>query len=282
MQSYDTNANSAMLLVLQTGLTPSASGSAYLELEQTPSTQSLATSAKSALKLTCTVHGPRPLPRSAPFTPSMLLSTHVKFTPFASRQRRGYLRDAAERDLAVHLDTALRGVIMTEQWPKSGLDVVITILEEDGDNWWGDVGTGQVSFGMMSVLAGCITAASTAVIDAGIDCMDILSGGVAAIVPDSKSENQDPATATKALRQIVLDPCPSEHPDVIAACVVGYLKTRDEVTEIWTKSRLPLLSQPGSNDQTEVEQLVEGATRAAAAVQTAMAEILQNPPNQQC
>src|SRR4051794_33706385 len=87
---------------LKTGVTPSASGSAYLEIDASTGT------GRSGMKFTCTVHGPRSLPRSAPFSPHMVLSTHVKYAPFATRQRKGYLRDASERDLSIHLETALR------------------------------------------------------------------------------------------------------------------------------------------------------------------------------
>ena len=208
----------------------------------------------------------------------MLLSTNVKYAPFASRERRGYLRDAAERDIAVHLDTALRGAIIAERWPKSGLDVVITILEEDEDTWWGEVGTGQVPLGMMSVLAGCITVASTAIVDAGIDCVDIISGGVAALCLDIGPDEKRPASTSNSSTQLILDPCPREHRNIVAACVVGYLKARDEVTEVRIKAQLPLSSQPGLNDQTEVDQLVEGAIRAAAAVQTVIVEALREAP----
>ena len=208
----------------------------------------------------------------------MLLSTNIKYAPFASRERRGYLRDAVERDLAVHLDTALRGAIIAERWPKSGLDIVITILEEDEDISWTNNATGQVPLGMMSVLAGCITVASTALIDAGIDCVDIISGGVAALCLDTRPDDKRPLPASSPLGQVILDPCPCEHRNVIAACVVGYSKARDEVTEIWMKAQLPLVSQPGLNDQVEVDQLVEGATRAAAAVQTVIVEALKESP----
>jgi exosome complex component MTR3 len=108
--------------VLKTGVTPSASGSAYLEMEAKDETQ------KSGLKLTCTVHGPRSLPRSAPFSPYMVLSTHVKYAPFATRHRRGYLRDSSERDLGMHLETALRGSLIADRWPKSGVDVVVPTI----------------------------------------------------------------------------------------------------------------------------------------------------------
>ncbi|KAL9023787.1 MAG: hypothetical protein Q9180_008107 [Flavoplaca navasiana] len=122
-------------IFLQTGLTPSASGSAYLELEapSTPNPPTNFTHKHSTLKLTCTVHGPRPLPRSVPFSPHLLLTANVKFAPFASKHRRGYVRDTSERDLSMHVETALRGCLISERWPKSGVDVVITVLEGEDD-----------------------------------------------------------------------------------------------------------------------------------------------------
>lgn len=205
-------------------MTPSASGSAYLELEDPHAIGPSETS----LKLTCTVHGPRALPRSAPFSPHIILTTHVKYAPFATRQRRGHLRDSGERDLGVHLETALRGAIMADRWPKSGVDVIVTIIEGDQNR---DSLQGQKDDGWdaMNVLGGCITVASAAIADAGIDCVDTVAGGVAALV--SRRGPSPP--------RIVLDPIVAEHQQVLAACCVAYLPTRDEVTNIWFKGRLP-------------------------------------------
>ena len=107
-------------IFLRTGVVPSASGSAYYEIPpQGQDTKSkLLVPSSSSLKITCTVHGPRPLPRNAAFSSNLLLTTHVKFAPFATRQRRGYVRDASERDLGVHLETALRGVIIGDRRPQ--------------------------------------------------------------------------------------------------------------------------------------------------------------------
>jgi exosome complex component MTR3 len=155
----------------------------------------------------------------------------------------------------VHLETALRGVIIGDRWPKSGVEVNITILEGEEDQWWGDEqGRGTVTageWGMMSVLSGCITVASAAIADAGIDCVDVVSGGVAAVVRgDSNS--------------LVLDPVPSEHQEILAACIVGYLPNRDEITDLWVKGDI------GSVDSSKVtgrtssyEELADGAVQAA-------------------
>lgn len=243
-------------IFLQTGLVPSASGSAYFELH--PSTDAARTTLvaqSGTLKLTCTVHGPRPLPRTAAFSPNLLLSTHVKFAPFASRQRRGYLRDTAERDLGLHLETALRGVVIGERWPKSAAEVVITVLESEEDDWWRDDDASKKNIGgvgLMNVLAGCVTAASAALVDAGIDCVDLVSGGVAAVAGEGKGE-------------LVLDPCPSEHNDLRAAAVVAHLQSRDELTELWVK---------GDAGQ-GFETLVDRAVGAAGLSRSVLAEAVR-------
>ncbi|KAL8687599.1 MAG: hypothetical protein Q9218_006278 [Villophora microphyllina] len=258
-------------VVLKTGLTPSASGSAYFELEPSqPSTPNdFFPNASSSLKLTCTVHGPRPLPRSVPFSPHLLLSANVKFAPFASRHRRGYIRDVSERDLAVHVETALRGLLISERWPKSGVDVIITVLEGEDDGPQQGTGNepqkeegGLSGWGMMSVLSGCITVASAAIVDAGIDCVDLVSGGVAGIVRQSQSP-RDLRPPDEAPMQIVLDPCPSEHYEILAVCVVGYLQSRDEVTEIWTRGGLGGTSVDEDSDGLGLAVLVDRAVEAA-------------------
>lgn len=258
-------------IVLKTGLTPSASGSAYLELE-TPSTNhsNSLIDRTPALKLTCTVHGPRPLPRSAPFSPQLLLSTRVKFAPFAARQRRGYIPDSGERDLAAHLETALRGVLIGERWPKSGVDVIVTVLEGEEDcRPWDTLVTGSQNgrtggWGMMSILSGCVTVASAAITDAGIDCVDLVTGGVAAIV-------RQPA----APAQLVLDPCPSDHEEIVAACVIGYLQSRDEVTETWAKGDITASSDGTGTAPMGFDTLVDQAVEAAMAARRVLVDALQ-------
>ncbi|GAO17755.1 uncharacterized protein UV8b_07430 [Ustilaginoidea virens] len=223
--SYDENSSLSLSghtkpspLYLKTGVTPSASGSAYLEMDQY------------GMKLTCTVHGPRSLPRSAPFSPHMVLSTFVKYAPFATKSGKGYLRDANERDLSMHLETALRGAIIAERWPKSGVDVVVTVIEgdlahqsipEDGHEDWDS----------MTVLGGCITVASAAIADAGIDCADTITGGVAAIVMDSGLSGEP---------FIVHGPMRSKNWVILAVCCVAYMTQRNDVTNLWYKGCLSL------------------------------------------
>ena len=265
----------SVMPVLKTGPTPSASGSAYLELAPSPPAAG-AGPARATPKLICTVHGPRPLPTSAPFSSNLVLAAYVKFATFAKRQRRGYLRDAVERDLAAQLETALRGVVIAERWPKSGVEVVVTVLEAEEDGLGTDAGapeSGVEGWATMTLLAGCITVASMALVDSGIDCVDVAAGGVAALVQTSPTTvrhgSQD---ATKY--EVILDPCPFEHRNIVAMCVVGYLGSRDEVTEYWIKGSTALSSNPTMKGANDVERLVQGAVQAAAATQTVILSAL--------
>jgi exosome complex component MTR3 len=175
--------------------------------------------------------------------------------------------------LGVHLETALRGVVIGERWPKSAVEVVITVLEgeEDGFSFFkagggagGGGGTG--GWGMMNVLAGCITVAGAALVDAGIDCVDLISGGVAAVVvSDAFAEKQKHGTSSQDV--IVLDPSPAEHSLIRSACVVAYLASRDEITEMWMKGEV--------GGHAEVETLLDSAVQAARLTRTVLMEAVR-------
>lgn len=195
-----------------------------------------------------------------------MLTTHVKYAPFASQKRRGYVRDANEKDLSVHLETALRGVIIGNRWPKSGVEVIITVLEGEEDHWWGRAASQGSSntgeWGMMNVLSGCITVASAAIVDAGIDCVDMASGGVAAIVEGPRMDGKQSSA------QLVLDPVPSEHRKILAACYVAYLPAREEITDIWVKGDL--------SKNTSSQTLMDNAVQAALATHHVLALSLKD------
>ena len=155
--------------------------------------------------------------------------------------------------MGAHLENALKGVIIPDRWPKSALDVAITVLEAE------DEGVGIINedgskslrtLAMMNVLASCITVATAALVDAKIDCLDLMTGGVAASVEGVK----------------MLDPAPAEHGKVEAATVVGYLPIRDEVTELWT-----VTDGAGAD---AVDSVLDGAIDAAKAVQKLLKDVI--------
>lgn len=172
----------------------------------------------------------------------------------------------------MHLETALRGVIVAERWPKSGLDITITVLEAEDDRWWGDApDSHDASWGMMNVLAGCITAASAAIADAQIDCLDLVAGGVAALVLDDESSTKDGEEESSTAPKLMLDTDPAEHRSILSACVVAYLPGRDEITELWLKGD----SSMAGDERSGHEALIDGAVDAARGAHSVLAEAVR-------
>ncbi|KAL8643514.1 MAG: hypothetical protein Q9226_008317, partial [Calogaya cf. arnoldii] len=207
--------------------------------------------------------------------------------------RRGYIRDTSERDLSVHVETALRGLLISERWPKSGVDVVVTVLEGEDDGPASistqfaegrdsgraeDGAAGLSGWGTMSLLSGCLTVASAAIADAGIDVSDLVSGGVAAIVrqPPSDSQlNSNLYPQKNTSKPIILDPHPAEHTDILAICVVGYLRSRDQITEIWSRGDMEGLSEEGfeiSGFESLLERAVDAAVESRLVLDMALRE----------
>lgn len=134
---------------------------------------------------------------------------------------------------------------------------------------------------MMSILSGCITVASAALADAGIDCVDLVTGGVAAIVrnpsvraPGAQRNDRAKKVEAATTTQIILDPCPSEHSDIGASCVVAYLQSRDEITEIWAKGEALSPEITLGTDQTGFNSLIDQATEAAKAARLVLIQAI--------
>lgn len=173
-------------------------------------------------------------------------------------------------------------MIIGDRWPKSGVDVIITVLEGEEDQWSGDDpgrGSGK-DWGMMNVLSGCITVAAAAIADAGIDCVDIVSGGVAALVRDSGSQNQSTQDLNPKALSLVLDPVPLEHQEILAACVVGYLPSRDEVTDLWVKGEIDARGYDTSSEKPAYEDLTDFAVQAARGSNQVLAQALKEAAEQ--
>ena len=215
----------------------------------------------SGIKVLCTVHGPRALPRSAPFSSQMVLSAHVKFAPFATQERRGYLRDTSERDLSRQLETALLAAIIADRWPKSGVDVIVTIIEAEQKRTISPQHRTE-EWDMMNTLGQCITVAGAAIADAGIDCVDVVAGGAAALVGDSIQEEGS----------IVLDPVFAEHNAILAACCVAYLPKRNEIANLWIKGNFA--SQRADAHQSLIAQAVRTSVAASSATSSCLEEAL--------
>jgi exosome complex component MTR3 len=147
------NSDQIRPVFIKPNLIPQANGSAYIELGDT--------------KLVVSVFGPRQNKRMA-FSPSGQLTCEFKFSTFACEQRRGHIRDNEEKDISQLILAALVPAIKLENYPKSLIDIYITVLENGGTQ---------------SCLAAGITASSVALATAGIEMLDLVaaSSGVSVI-----------------------------------------------------------------------------------------------------
>ncbi|KAF8136387.1 3' exoribonuclease family, domain 1-domain-containing protein [Boletus edulis] len=141
-------------IFLQPGLISQANGSAYIETEKT--------------KLACAVYGPRQS-KSTTYSEKGKLNIEVKFAPFSCTRRRYPLHDAEDRSLAVAIHQSIASSVRLELFPKSTIDVFITIIENDGIE--GCVASGAI-------------AASTALADAGIEMFGLVTSCSAAVQGD--------------------------------------------------------------------------------------------------
>jgi exosome complex component MTR3 len=152
--------------------------------------------------------------------------------------------------------------VVGERFPKTGVDVVVTVLEAEEDAWIGEEGAG---WGSMSVLGAAVTVACVALVDAGIDMLDFVVGGVAAVV-DAVGKEGGEGDVLEGGGMIVLDPNPVEHERVVAACVVGYVKSRDEMSLIWLK---------GAVSGADSEKLIDAAVKASLATRRVVEDIVR-------
>ncbi len=134
---------------------------------------------------------------------------------------------------------------------------------------------------MMSTLSGCITAASAAISDAGIDCVDFVTGGMAAVVRqpfprafEGQRKQNVVVNDTIAVTRVVLDPTPSEHQEIVASCVVAYLQSRDEITEIWAKGATTNGAISQISEQTGLDLLIGQAMEAARAARLVLIQAI--------
>ncbi|CAL1538468.1 unnamed protein product [Lymnaea stagnalis] len=130
-------------LFLRAGVISQARGSGYIEVDQT--------------KVICAVYGPREVLRREDFSLKGQLTCDFKFTTFSCRLRRQHQQDNQEKDLSVQLLEALEPAVCLQKYPKSQINIYVTVLQNDG-----------------SALSAAIICASLALASAGIEMYDLV------------------------------------------------------------------------------------------------------------
>jgi len=179
-------------IYLRTGLITQANGSAYIETGNT--------------KIACAVYAPRQL-KNQQYSDTGKLNVEVKFAPFSCKRRRAPLRDVEDREISLLVHQSILPAIQLELFPKSTIDVFLTILENDG-------------------LEGCVAAgsivASTALADAGIEMFGMVVSCSAAVIE----------------HEIWLDPDSQESAAAQGTVVISGLPALGAITNLWQAGSL--------------------------------------------
>ncbi|KAI9343520.1 3' exoribonuclease family, domain 1-domain-containing protein [Obelidium mucronatum] len=148
----------------KTGMVRQANGSAYLEV--------------GGVKLVCAVYGPKPITgaaqKSADHHSGGRISCDVRLSPFAGIKRKGFQKESNEKTLSTNLSTSILPSLLLTHLPKSQIDIHIQVLQA-----LDPIETTQAnafSTSLSLLLAPCITVASLALADAGIEMMDSVVG----------------------------------------------------------------------------------------------------------
>ena len=131
---------------MKTGVISQAAGSAYVELAKT--------------KVMCGVYGPRQPQRVEGMEFGRgRLDVDVKLATFATAGARGKVAQGdAEREFSQLVHRALAGAVILETFPKTSVDVYVTVLEAGG-----------------AELPAVVAAASAALTCAGVAMRDLVS-----------------------------------------------------------------------------------------------------------
>lgn len=213
---------------LRTRLVGKANGSAYFE--------------KGALKILVSVQGPRPALKPSGsgsgtgYSPSASVSVDFKYAPFAcAAERHGYVKTSRERVLGAWLATSITPSILVSRYPKSEIAIYVMVLEEAQTlNEHAPEEADEAE-----TIAGCVTATSAALADAGIEVCDLVAG---AAVLSSKEDGGS------------------------GGIVLGYMPNRETVTMLHSTLK--------QGDKKRVEALVNQAVQKAKLVNLAVCKTL--------
>jgi len=147
-------------IFIKTKVVTRAKGSSYVEAGHT--------------KVICSVFGPREVSKREDFSMTGAVCVEFKFATFAERCRRGHQQDGQEKDLSLLLQETLQPAIMLHTLPKCQIDISITVLENGG-----------------SALSAAITAASVALVDAGVEMYDVVIGASVLVYPKVEMDGEE-------------------------------------------------------------------------------------------
>ncbi|KAG9004714.1 hypothetical protein FRB94_002556 [Tulasnella sp. JGI-2019a] len=183
-------------------------------------------------------YGPRQAAKNASYSELGKLNVDVKFAPFSCTQRRVPNKDSEDRSVSMLIQQALTASVRLELFPKSIIDVYITVLENDG-------------------IEGCVSAgtvaASTALAHAGVEMVGLVISCAASVVGDN----------------VWVDPTTEESRHATGTVLVSCMPAVGTVTSTWQVGQLTPEQMLRCMDHsvarcTDIHQVVAQALREGA------------------
>lgn len=222
-------------MFLQSGLVTNANGSAYLEVGDTI--------------IQVSVFGPRPIRGS--FIDRASFSVECKFLPYVTQPNeitfngkstnfnnngRSSLTNI-EQKISSYLETSLLPSILLEKYPKSTIDLFVTVISTDS--------TSNSDSSLLNLINWIINCSSVALVDSGIELKDIVTSGQVKL--------------SNASKELVLDPIYNDDLDIDDSsidCLVSFMNLRnDEIVGFWVEGEQQELNE------TIITQLIAGCNQ---------------------
>ena len=198
---------------VKTGVISQASGSAYVEFDAT--------------KVMCGVYGPRQGGKTGTATPG-------------ARGKVG--QGDAELEFASLLHRALEGAVLLETFPKTSVDVYVTVLEAAG-----------------AELPAAVACAAAALAHAGVAMRDLVSACSVARRPGTEKEGARGGA-------LLLDPTTAEERRADGAVTLAHMSRLGEATQVFAT---------GSWDGDALDEAIQLAASGCARVDQALREVLR-------
>ncbi|XP_050420970.1 exosome complex component MTR3 [Adelges cooleyi] len=224
-------------LCVKTGVITQAKGSAYVECGRT--------------KVICSVFDPKEVPNKVEYAKTGELQCEFKFTTFSSIQRRGYTRDAEERQLCNELRRALEPAICRGEFANFEIQINVLVLENDG-----------------SVLATAITAAGLALIDGCIPMYDVITATSLGVY-----ENKILVDPTYDEESLCLST--TSEGQSCGTVVLAYMKNLQQITEFAQNGSMDIFMFP-EYVQTLIEKNCKLYTMVISTIRNDVAEHFKN------
>eukprot|EP01134_Creolimax_fragrantissima_P000361 CFRG0361T1 len=203
---------------IRNGAVSLANGSAYGEMGDT--------------KVLCVVHGPREL--YGAYTEDAVLNCEFRFDSVSNSTLRSNGESPEEKEYSIKLANALAICVQLEAYPKSVIDVVVTVLDDNGG-----------AYGL------ALTTAAVALASAGLQMYDMAAAVSVAIVG----------------QVVISDPTSEEIAQADGHITVGYLPQLNEICSIVQEGQLDPQVAAGA-----IEQCIDSCAQVYFIMQEALKE----------